>query len=294
MTLPTLNLIGPGRLGRTLARLWQQAGLVQVQDLLGRHPDHTHQAIAFIGAGQAASLTTLRPATLTLLATPDDCLADWAEHLASTATLRAQDVVFHCSGALPSGVLTPVRRRGAYVASVHPLTSFAEPALAVQQFAGSYCACEGDAAALAQLAPLFDAIGAQRFAIDPAGKTLYHAGAVLACNDLVALMEAALRCMAGAGVARNQAWAALRPLIDGTLRNLDQLTPNAALTGPVARGDAATVARQLAATRGLDAGTADAYRSLGLLAWELAAAKAEHAPSSTQLAAIRQALGEAA
>ena len=122
---------------------------------------------------------------------------------------------------------------------------------------------------LDRLAPLFDAIGARRFALDPAHKLLYHAGAVLACNHLVALMEAALRCLEGAGVPRATAWPALRPLIDGTLANLDALGPRAALTGPVARGDTALLARETAAAQQAGPNVAATYHVLSLLAAEL-------------------------
>lgn len=267
MALPTLNLIGPGRLGQSLAHLWHAQGLVTMGGVAGRDAARTAAALAFIGAGRAYALADLPPADLTLFAVPDDHLAEAVGRLPASAAGR---VAFHCSGALSSAVLAPLRAQGCHVASVHPLKSFAQPALAVAGFEGTRCACEGDAAALDMLGPLFDGIGARRFALDASRKTLYHAGAVLACNDLVALMEAALRCMAAAGVPSETAWPALRPLIDGTLANLDRLPPSAALTGPIARGDAGTVARQQAATAALDPAVADVYRTLGRLALQLA------------------------
>ena len=271
---PTFNLIGPGRLGQTLTRLWHDAGLISVAGLLGRDAVRTQAAQEFIGAGRVLDREALAPARLTLLATPDDALAPLAHTLAAAGTIGAGDVVFHCSGALSSEVLAPLRARGAVVASVHPLKSFAAPARAIHDFAGTACACEGDAAALTALAPLFDAIGGRRFAIDPARKLLYHAGAVLACNHLVALMDAALRCMEDAGMPRALAWPALRPLIDGTLANLDHGGTRAALTGPVARGDTATVQREIAATQQSGATVSDAYRILSQLAAELMARQA--------------------
>lgn len=268
---PTFNLIGPGRLGQTLTRLWHDAGLITVSGLLGREPAHTRSAREFIGAGRVLNWAALAPAQLTLLATPDDAFEPLARTLAASGLIRRGDVVFHCSGALPSAVLAPLRTEGAMIASVHPLKSFAVPELAITNFAGTCCATEGDAAALAMLAPLFDAIGGQRFAIDPTRKLLYHAGAVLACNHLVALMEAALRCMEQAGIPRANAWPALRPLIDGSLANIDQLGPRDALTGPVARGDRVTVLREIAATQQAGPLVSDTYRVLSEMAERLMA-----------------------
>ncbi|MFC4161076.1 Rossmann-like and DUF2520 domain-containing protein [Chitinimonas lacunae] len=270
LTLPRLHLIGAGRLGRTLARLWQAAGQVQVDQIVTRHADSSAAAIDFIGAGRAASLAELGPAELILLATPDDLLAPVAAELAASRPSLAGSVVFHASGSRPAELLAPLRDRGAAIASVHPLLSFAEPSQALHDFAGCYCGCEGDPAALARLGPLFDAIGARRFTLDAAQKPLYHAAAVFACNDLVALMEAAQRCLEAAGVERATGWAALQPLIQATLANIGRVGPRAALTGPVARGDSATVASQGAAVARLDPASGHAYRALGQLALELA------------------------
>lgn len=270
MSISTLNLIGPGRLGQTLARLWQQAGLVEIAGILGRNSQKTALARDFIGAGTVVDWSDLRPADLILLATPDDALAHTVDQLAASQALRSGDIVFHCSGALSSECLAPLRQQGVHIASIHPLKSFARPELAVTDFSRTYCAYEGDACALAKLLPLFTGIGGHCFPVDAANKTLYHAGAVLGCNALVALMHAALQSMAAAGVPQDIAWPALRPLIDGTLANLDRLGPAGALTGPVMRGDAQTVARQHAALNALDPQLAEVYAVLGKLTLRLA------------------------
>ncbi|MBL8471845.1 MAG: DUF2520 domain-containing protein [Rhodocyclaceae bacterium] len=269
-TRPTLNLIGPGRLGQTLARLWVNAGLADLRQIVGRSDTSVSTASAFIGAGSGARMATLQPADLTLVAVPDDQLEAIAAELAQCPRLAPGAVVFHCSGSRPSELLAASRQRGAAIASVHPLKSFARPELAVQNFAGTWCGCEGDAAALAVLRPLFTAVGGICFDLDGSRKTLYHAGAVLACNHLAALMEAALRAMEAAGVAREQAWPALRPLIAGSLDNIDRLGTAGALTGPIARGDAATVTRHIQALSALAPLLAANYRELSKIALQLA------------------------
>lgn len=290
MPLPRLHLIGPGRLGRTLARLWREAGCVDVDGVVGRHGSNTAAAIAFIGGGTTRSLDALPPADLLLLAVPDDALPELVAQLAGHHALKPGGTAFHCSGALSSAVLAPLAARGAAIASIHPLKSFADPAQAILDFSGTHCGHEGDPAALAVVRPLFEAIGGHCLPIRAEHKTLYHAGAVLACNDLTALMEAALRCLERAGLPRSEAWPALRPLIDGTLANIDRLGTAAALTGPVARGDGTTVARQLAATTALAPELGDAYRSLGKLALTLA----RPTLAETQIAVVAQALDRSA
>ncbi|MBS1217779.1 MAG: hypothetical protein H6R21_912 [Proteobacteria bacterium] len=287
--IPTLNIIGPGRAGRTLGALLARAGLCTVQDVLSAEVATAEAAVAFIAAGRAVrTLGEMRAAEIWLLTPPDAAIAPVAAALAAAATVRRDDVVFHCSGAQPSGVLAPLSAVGALVASVHPLKSFADPAIAVRTFAGTWCAIEGDAAALALLTPLFEQLGAHVAAIDPAGKTLYHAASVLVCNDLTALMEAGLRAYEKAGIERATAQTMMEPLVRETLDNIFALGTMRALTGPVARGDAAVIARQLAALSDMDPQVADAYRALNRIALDLAQAQGGAAPQA--LAAVADVL----
>lgn len=274
MNMPAVNIIGPGRVGRTLGALLSRAGFCAVQDVLGAGSATAEAAVDFIGAGRAVrTLRELRAAGLWLLTPPDDAIASVAETLAQARVVRAGAVVFHCSGALPASVLSPLAGPGVALASVHPLKSFADPALALESFTGTWCTMEGDAAALAVLRPLFEQLGARIAQIDAAGKTLYHAASVLVCNDLVALMEAGLRAYAHAGLDRGSAQQMMEPLVRETLDNVFRSGTVRALTGPVARGDAAVVSRQLAALEDMDARIADAYRALNAIALDLARAQ---------------------
>ena len=270
----TLNLIGAGRLGRTLGALWHRHGVFRVQAVLTRNIETARAATAFIGAGAAVSSFAEMPAAdAWLIATPDAQIAGVAAALAASGSPRGGNVVFHCSGALPSSELRAVLPAGVAVASVHPLKSFADPRQAVRSFTGTWCAAEGEAAALALLIPAFEAIGARVKHIDARYKTLYHAAAVLVCNNLTALMEAGLQCYEKAGLPRDTATAMMEPLVRETLDNLFKLGTVKAITGPVARGDHAVVARQLAALGEFDPRIAEVYRALGIVALELARAQ---------------------
>jgi len=267
----TLNIIGPGRVGRTLGALLVRKGLCTVQDVLSAEFATAESAVAFIAAGRAVrKLADMRPATLWMLTPPDGAIASMAVALAATGRVRAGDVVFHCSGAQPASILAPLAASGAHLASVHPLKSFAEPGAAVESFAGTWCTVEGDAAALKVLRPLFEQLGARVAQIDPAGKTLYHAASVLVCNDLTALMESGLRAYEAAGLDRATAQAMMEPLVRETLDNVFALGTVRALTGPVARGDAAVVERQIEELQRRDPQIADVYCALNRIALELA------------------------
>ena len=285
----TLNIIGPGRVGRALGALLQHAGSCAVQDVLSAETATAEAAVVFIGAGRAVRvLRDMRAADFWLLTPPDAAIAPVAAALAAAGCVRKSDIAFHCSGALSSAVLAPLAAAGAKTASVHPLKSFADPAMAVQTFSGTYCAAEGDPAALAVLTPLFGQLGARVSVIDPAGKTLYHAASVLVCNDLTALMEAGLRAYEQAGIDRAMAQRMMEPLVRETLDNVFALGTTRALTGPVARGDADVLTRQIAALEGLDPRIADAYRALNRIALDLA--RQQCGASATALDAVERVL----
>jgi predicted short-subunit dehydrogenase-like oxidoreductase (DUF2520 family) len=257
-----LNIVGAGHVGRVLGKLFAGAGAFAVQDVLTRSEASALDAIGFIGSGRVArSQAELRAADAWMLAVGDDQIAPVCEALAQRGLLDGA-LVFHCSGAKASSELDAARRRGALVASVHPVRSFADPAAVAADFAGTLCGVEGDAAALAGLLPALEAIGARPVAIDAAAKTVYHAASVFASNYLVTVMDAALRAYQAAGIAEPVARELARPLATEALANVFRIGPEAALTGPVARGDMATVARQQAAVEAWDAPTGRLYAAL--------------------------------
>lgn len=259
---PTLNMVGAGKVGRVLARLFAASGAFNVQDVLTRSQASASDAVGFIGAGRAvASMAAMRAADVWMLAVTDDQIGPACEQLALAHALGAA-VVFHCSGAKSSGDLQPAFDAGAATASVHPVRSFADPAHVARHFDATFCGIEGDARALAIIEPALAAIGARAVPLDAAAKTVYHAASVFASNYLVTVLDAALRAYQAAGIPEHTARALAGPLAAETLANVLRMGPESALTGPIARGDMATVARQQSALDGWDGATGDLYRAL--------------------------------
>jgi predicted short-subunit dehydrogenase-like oxidoreductase (DUF2520 family) len=212
----------------------------------------------------------MRAADCWMLAVADDQIAPVCAALAASHAL-AGALVFHCSGAKSAADLSTASAAGALTASVHPVRSFADPAFVAAHFGGTFCGVEGDA--VAHLAPALEAIGARVVPISGQAKTIYHAASVFASNYLVTIMDAALRAYQAAGVPEALARELAAPLASETLANVLRLGPEAALTGPIARGDAETVARQQAALDLWDAPTGATYRALADATWTLAAAR---------------------
>ena len=285
----TINVIGGGRAGRTLARVWALNGTFAIGDVLDPSSEAGADAVAFIGSGRAVSaLDEMRSADVWMLTPPDGRIVSCGKALAASGLLKAGNVVFHCSGALPSRDLAAAMTHGTAVASIHPLKSFADPKAAAQSFDGTYCTAEGDATALAVLKPAFERIGARVFEIDPTFKTIYHAASVIVCNYLVALLETGIRSYEKSGFKRDDALRVMEPLVRETLDNVFRLGTAEALTGPIARGDHAVVARQVDALEAWDPRVAAIYKELGAVAVELA--RAQGKTDATALASIERLL----
>jgi predicted short-subunit dehydrogenase-like oxidoreductase (DUF2520 family) len=208
-----LAIVGRGRVGSALARAFTAAGL-EVEGPLGR--------------GE-------RPESdVVLLCVPDAEIADAASGVEA-------HFVGHTSGATPllraRNGLAPF---GAF--GLHPLQTIAGPET---DLAGAACAIAGSTPEALDLARgLAETVGMEAFEIDDEARAAYHAAASIASNFLVTLEWMAERVAAAAGIEPEAARRMLAPLVRQTVENWAELGPAAALTGPVARGDEVTVARQ--------------------------------------------------
>jgi predicted short-subunit dehydrogenase-like oxidoreductase (DUF2520 family) len=212
-----VGVVGAGRLGGALAAALREAG-VTVDGPAGRGE---------VPVGCDAIVL---------------CVPDAEIAAAAAAVGGAAPLVGHTSGATPLSALQPAR---AAAFGLHPLQTFAPEASGLDAFAGAGCAIAGSTAqALAFAADLARALGMTPFEIDDEGRAAYHAAASVASNFLVTLQAAAERIAAGAGLEPEQARQLLAPLLRRTVDNVAGLGPERALTGPVARGDHATVEAQ--------------------------------------------------
>jgi len=274
-----INFIGCGQVGRTLGQLWQQHSLLSIGNILNRSQQSAYAAAQQIGAGDAvANIQHMQAADLYLIGCSDDAIEQCSQQLADSGLLRTGDIVFHCSGAQSSQLLSACQKQGALIASIHPIKSFANPTLAAQSFAGTYCGTEGNAQAIERLSPLFSELGAKLLPIHAEHKTLYHAASVIACNYLVALQELSIQTFDKAGIERDQAMAILQPIVSGTIDNVFRLGTAAALTGPIARGDHEVVSNQLGAMQEWNPDYATLYRLLGQLSLPLAETQGHASP----------------
>jgi predicted short-subunit dehydrogenase-like oxidoreductase (DUF2520 family) len=282
MALKTLNIIGAGRVGRSLAHLWHKQGVFAVQDVLTRSQASADEAVQFIGTGRAVTqLSDMRAADVWMLAVPDgqiqnvvfDLSSEIENKAVASVFIDSYAIIFHCSGALSSAELQPLKSiedRGLQVASAHCILSFSAPSSAVTQFAGTPCALEGDAAATQMLQLAFEAIGANCFDIAEKDKVLYHAAAVFATNFLPVLQVVAADLWQSTGMPKDLIAPLNASLLQKAVQNIAAQGAAKALTGPAARGDTALVALQGAAVADWHAEAGAAYAALSELASQIA------------------------
>jgi len=260
-----LGIVGPGRLGASLARDFQAAGLRLASVEGGAHGRAEQLAADLSGVPVLGVEALLAAADVVLLTVPDAAVPG----LAASLPCRAGQLVVHCSGVLGLAVLDPVRAHGAAIGCLHPLQSFSAPGGSAGRLRGVSCGVEADSPQHeAQLVALCERLGARALPLAGVNRAAYHAAAVFASNYLVALYAAAERAFACAGLPADAARAALLPLSRGTLDNLAASAPAQALTGPLVRGDASSLAAHVAAL-GADPALRELYRALARALLEL-------------------------
>jgi len=263
-------IIGAGRLGIALARALSEAGF-NIRAVADSSSMAAARARRLVGRRRVFRdiVQAAGEGNVLFLCVPDSMIAVVARELASSGISWRGKIVFHCSGLLSSRVLEPLRRRGAWTASCHPVRSFPAKDARPHPFRGISVGVEGQARAISWLGPVLRRLGAKPFVLRPADKPLYHAACSLASNHVVALLDMARGLLVGAGFPKKKALAVLLPLTQGTLRDVNKFGTEAALTGPIVRGDVKTVQEHLAALKKAPQ-VRDAYKALGRRALRLA------------------------
>jgi predicted short-subunit dehydrogenase-like oxidoreductase (DUF2520 family) len=245
-----IGIIGAGKVGTSLAVMLKKKGfhIVGVSDsveaslrtaekYLGKDVLYTGNNMAVVEMSDVIAITT-----------QDRVIQDIAAEINAKAQRLDGKLIFHTSGADPSSVLMPLDQKGALLGSLHPLQTFPDIDSAIGVLQDTCIFIEGDKGAIPTLRHLGDHIGAKVYVIAGKDKVLYHLSAVFVCNLLSALMYA------GKGLMKkiNIDFEPFLPIIEATIKNIENKGPLAALTGPVVRGDVKTVQAHLASIEDME------------------------------------------
>jgi len=240
---PEIAVVGPGRLGTALSSALAGAGY-RIREIVSR--DASAAAVRKLSREVKAKVASIQSAKLDAglvwFCVPDREIAAVARQIVLLTSWKGK-VAFHSSGALASDELDALRRRGAAVASVHPLMTFvlgSIPPLKHVPFA-----IEGDAAAIRIARRIVRDLRGNSFHLNKDNKAAYHAWGGFASPLLVALLVTAEHVAGMAGFSSGDARRKMLPIVRQTISNYEKLGPAGAFSGPLVRGDAAVVREHL-------------------------------------------------
>lgn len=289
---PAVFIVGDGPVGVALATSLRAAG-IPVLGLHGRDAERTARRGAQAGVlGSGGRLpAAATEADVVVIAVSDRKISEVAAEIGQAlGAPGGARVVLHTAGSLASALaLAPIRSRVAGVGTWHPLLSITATGTSALRLPGAAFGIEGDAPAVARARQLCAALGARALELRPGTLALYHAGAVLASNYVVALSEIAARLFEKAGIGRQDAVAGLSALLASVAQNLARAGLPEALTGPIVRGDVASVERHLEALAQSAPAFLDLYQRLGEETLELARQR-QPGPSAQAVARLTKLL----
>ena len=263
-----IGIIGAGKVGTALAVMLKKKGfhIAVVSDMaeaslknaeryLGKDVLYTQNNMDVVTMSDTIAITT-----------QDSFIQSVAAEINSKAERLDKKLIFHTSGADPSSVLKPLDEKGAFLGSLHPLQTFPDIDSAIGVLQDTCIFVEGDKDAVPLLRHLGDHIGAKVYTIAGKDKVLYHLSAVFVCNLLSALFYSGKELMKKINID----FKPFIPIIEATIKNIENKGPLEALTGPIVRGDVKTVKAHLDSIEDMELHK-KVYKALSEVAVQMAA-----------------------
>jgi predicted short-subunit dehydrogenase-like oxidoreductase (DUF2520 family) len=286
VTKPKIGFIGVGRVGSALAISLGAAGYPVIA--VASRSLASAEALARRVPGCQAYDTpqdVVDACDLVFLTTPDDAIRDVSESLCWRRGVSA----VHTSGSASREILAAASRQGAETGSLHPLFPFADVDLAVANLPGTVFAVEAEGELRERLLAIVADLRGRSIELSAEDKALYHASAAYAASYVVTLLKLATDIWRRFGWERGDALQALLPTLRGTVSNLESVGIPGALTGPISRGDASTVERNLAAVREKAPDQAAIYEALAVEAIPISVEKGLSEAAAAELRRLLEA-----
>ena len=254
-----VGVVGAGRVGAVLGAALARAGhqVCAVSAVSQSSLDRVAELLPGVAVRTVPEV--VEDAELVILAVPDDALAGLAQGLSTTGAWQAGQIVAHTSGRHGAAVLDPVRRHLAFPIAIHPAMTFTGTALDLDRLHECCFGVTADPRILPIASALVLDMGAEPVTVAEEDRIAYHCALAHGSNHLVTLTAQAMQILDHAGV--DMPAHVLRPLLHAALDNALRLR-DAALTGPVARGDVGTVQTHLEVLRERVPDVVTTYRAL--------------------------------
>ena len=239
--------IGGGRAGTSFAKALQDTKIFNVKAitcLTDKEAEDSARFIENIEYFGTDNKKALEYGKIIFITTPDDVIDKVANKISEDSNLQNK-YIFHISGSRSSEILKNCKKKGAFIGSIHPLQSLPSFEKGYENIKKGYFCIEGDDNAVKMGGKIVKAINNRFFTIDSELKGLYHAAAVFASNYINATCFEAFSIFKELGIEEETISEIIKPLIKGTINNIEELGIINALTGPISRGDVNTVKNHL-------------------------------------------------
>jgi predicted short-subunit dehydrogenase-like oxidoreductase (DUF2520 family) len=290
LTTPRLGFVGAGRLAHCVAAVWSQTGY-PVTAVASRSVTSAREfASGLPGCVVANDANEVaQQSDIVFLTVPDDVIGATANALRLDPDRAGAIAVVHCSGATPVDVLASAQAQGAAIGGFHPLFLFGGLASDQTRIAGCSVSIEASGPLLATLTDLARALNCHPLSIPPGGRLLYHAAAHYAASFALCALSETVTLWKQLGFSEDEALRAVLPMLAGSIETAREKGLPDALAGPVSRGDASIVVKQLALMQSLGGDHATLYALMTRRAIELARRR-RSPPSAEALSAMEQAI----
>lgn len=265
-----IGFIGAGKVGFSLGKYFVSNGIF-VTGYYSMSPKSAKSAAEFTNSRMYNSLTDILKDSDTLFITvPDDAIGTVWEYMKNLDVKNKK--ICHCSGSISSAAFFDAENKGAYVYSIHPLCAVSDRYNSWHDLKNAVFTIEGSRQYLTQMQNLFTELGNTVAVINTADKALYHVGAVMASNLVIALLAMGKDILKQCGFSEETAQKAILPLFKVNTDNIVKYGLTNALTGPIERNDIKTVKRHLE-NLSKDFNQAQIYRLLSLKLIQIAEQK---------------------
>jgi predicted short-subunit dehydrogenase-like oxidoreductase (DUF2520 family) len=242
----TVAIVGIGKLGSALAKALYK-NHYPIVGLIDLNLSRAEQFADLVKAEICSEdIFDLKEVDVIFICVPDDVIMTIVSKLKICFEQRPiAKFVFHCSGALTSDVFDPLRKYGTACASVHPIQSFVGKENDWQKLQNIYLGVEGDLFAINKASDIIKKFKSQRIIIPKEFKGLYHLACTITSNYMVSLMVLSVDIFKKLNFSEREILQMLHPLLLTTLSNLKDNGIERALTGPISRGDLATIKKHI-------------------------------------------------
>lgn len=261
----TISFIGAGKVGTALGIYFKRNGY-RIAGYYSRTDERARESAAVTDAVAFDNPSALIAASdMIWITTSDDQIEQVVQQILSHPIPEdaAHKTFLHVSGAHSLEMLRPLQAAGYQIAAAHPLMAFTDATSAADKLSTCWFAIEQEEETTLSLPLFFEQVGNHTFTVPTEKKTLYHAAACVLSNYMVTLLDGAYRMFEEAGLDAADVQAATQPLLDSVLENMKTKKPADALTGPIKRGDATTVAMHVDSIGDIMPQVLDLYKHMG-------------------------------